>query len=523
MSTFIFKDDSIIGNLEAETDTFLDKCFIQTDAYKTISCFDDDDDEKKRMFLKRIIVGRTGSGKTALLKQIVKDHKISQSAIIEAEKTIFEHIKNNKYISDLIDSGIDLRIFFKALWIHVILTKIIEIDKNSQSTLDEIIIYFFDKNRKKSNIYFDKYKDIFFQDNVLTNMTEELTNKLELETKFQILKTKGEITENSKKNIQSYTNVYVSNNIVKDQKDVIVYFANQVLSDKQKKIIIQIDDLDKSWFKSDHIHYDFINALLDAFRELLNIKSVKILISIRTDILEGVYAKGLKQEEKDQSLILVLEWSRQSIRELLDKRITHLLKNQYAKKQIPVFKDVFNVHVNNISADEYILDRTMLRPRDAIDFVNICFKKAQGSSVITVDHILEAEESFYESRKGAIIKEYGGLYTDISHYLDAIFFIKERIFTFQNVKLVINSISDLFIDNDNDNDNNITPIKKLFLADTTNEKCVRLLLDVWFKVGIIGIKKSDTIIIYSTFSKRKLDISDYDKSFIIHPLFWRHD
>ncbi len=37
-----------------------------------------------------------------------------------------------------------------------------------------------------------------------------------------------------------------------------------------------------------------------------------------------------------------------------------------------------------------------------------------------------------------------------------------------------------------------------------------------------GIKKSDTIIIYSHFGKRKLDITDYNKAFIIHPLFWRN-
>ena len=520
MSTFVFKDDSIIGNLEAETDTFLNNCFIETNAYKTLLCFDDNDPK----FFKRIIVGRTGSGKTALLKQISKNFNINPNSIIEAEKTIFEHIKNNKYISELIDSGIDLRVFFKALWIHVILTKIIEIDKNSQTVFDDMMLFFSKNNKKKTLNYFDTYKDIFFESNVLTEITTELTKKLDGETSFSKLKLNGELTDSEKRTVQSTTTNYVNQMLLRDQKEVISYFENELLSDKQKKIIIQIDDLDKSWFKNDHIHYDFINALLEAFKALLAIKSVKILISIRTDILEGVYAAGLKQEEKDQSLILVLEWSRQSIRELLDKRITHLLKNQYARKQIPLFKDIFNVHINNISADEYILDRTMLRPRDAIDFVNICFNKAQGSSVITADHILEAEESFYESRKGAIIKEWGGLYSDISHYLGAIFKIKTRTFVADDLKIkqTISDISDLFLDS-NDNVGDVTPMKKLFLEDTTNEKSIELLLNVWFKVGIIGIKKSDTITIFSTFSKRKLDDSDYEKLFIIHPLFWRRD
>lgn len=91
MATYIFRDNSIIGNLDAETDTFLDDCFIETPAYKTLMVFSNDQNE----FFKRIIVGRTGSGKTALLKKVMGDSRITKQDFIEAEKTIFEHRKNN--------------------------------------------------------------------------------------------------------------------------------------------------------------------------------------------------------------------------------------------------------------------------------------------------------------------------------------------------------------------------------------------------------------------------------------------
>ena len=60
---FTFKKSTSIGNLEAETDFFLENCFIETDAYKSLLAF-----ERGSEFFKRIIVGRTGSGKTALIK-----------------------------------------------------------------------------------------------------------------------------------------------------------------------------------------------------------------------------------------------------------------------------------------------------------------------------------------------------------------------------------------------------------------------------------------------------------------------
>ena len=48
------------------------------------------------------------------------------------------------------------------------------------------------------------------------------------------------------------------------------------------------------------------------------------------------------------------------------------------------------------------------------------------------------------------------------------------------------------------------------------------LIKIWFVIGVIGIKKSDTVIIYSSFEKPELDITDLNKTFIIHPLFFRN-
>ena len=118
MATFIFRRNSKIGNLDAETDTFLKSCFLETDIYSNLLSFDDGID-----FAKRIVVGRTGSGKTALIKQLSENPKIKKHLVIEAESTVFEHIKNNVFISKLIDNNIDLMIFYKSLWIHVTFSK----------------------------------------------------------------------------------------------------------------------------------------------------------------------------------------------------------------------------------------------------------------------------------------------------------------------------------------------------------------------------------------------------------------
>lgn len=110
MKIYNFRKNTIIGNLDAETDSFLQECFIETEIYKTLSKFNDEID-----FTKRIIIGRTGSGKTAILKKLSQDRSIKKHGIIEAESTVFEHINNNIFISNLMNNGIDLRVFYKSL------------------------------------------------------------------------------------------------------------------------------------------------------------------------------------------------------------------------------------------------------------------------------------------------------------------------------------------------------------------------------------------------------------------------
>ncbi|EKN6127396.1 hypothetical protein DVQ59_17785 [Yersinia enterocolitica] len=47
------------------------------------------------------------------------------------------------------------------------------------------------------------------------------------------------------------------------------------------------------------------------------------------------------------------------------------------------------------------------------------------------------------------------------------------------------------------------------------------LIKVWFVVGVIGIKRTSSLIIYSSYDKPDLDITDMSRTFAVHPLFNR--
>ena len=504
MSKYIFRKNTEIGSLDAETDVFLNECFHETELFESLLKFDTQDPS----FNKRIIVGRTGSGKTALLKQ-VRDGEGLITAEIKAEETIFEYVNNHVFISKLAKNGIDLRIFYKSLWIHVLLVKIIALSASKRgedgwiSDIKDWVKRSSVKNRNTilANEYIDSYTGRFFNDEVIT----EIADKMEMHLKTGVSGIgEGGITEEVRKNIQTTTSRYVSTELISKQRELIKYFSEE-LNPNQKRIVITIDDLDKSWLSQSDVRYDFINSLLDAFKDLLDIKAVKIIISIRSDILIGIYSKNLRQDEKDRSLVATLNWSEPEIGDILDKRIDYLIKNRYSGSQSVNFHEIFNFNVKGLPAYQYISERVMRRPRDAIDFVNKCFSHADGRTELHEDWVLLGEEMFFESRKLALQKEWQSLYPDILHYIDGIHYLNEASFfaneaTFKSV------------------------LEHLQNTCTQNEEIAlewQKILNVWFLIGLVGIVKSATSVFYSNFEKSRLDLSDYDKKFIVHPLFWR--
>ena len=509
MDEFVFKNNMNIGNLEAETDNFLQDCFVETELYRILSDFNSDSNN----FLKRIIVGRTGSGKTALLEHVKRNAVIETKAELAAETTVFEYIKNNKFIHDLVEKKVDLTIFFKSLWNHVILVKILTVLDTKKTFFDNIR-----KKYKNLENYLEKYEKNFFADDILMTITNNFQEGVSAEINCSGLGGVSAKTDTEHTDVlQSRTNVFINKDLLSKQKEIINYLKSDFRWDKQKTIFITIDDLDKSWITNTQVKYGFIDALLESIKEFLKLQKLKIIISIRTDILEGVYSTHkARQEEKDRSLIQPIEWTKEEIRCLLDKRITHLLRNKYKKMQFPLLKDVFNFKIKSEPADEYILNRTMLRPRDGIDFVNFCFRSANGKTEMDKNIVLEAEECYFESRKTALQNEWVSLYPEVNKYIDILLqYVIKREFSLKDLRNIKDDIYDELIKTNNMED----PLVKVALSDN-KEEMIKFLLNIWFKMGVISIKKEE-IIIVSSFIKSSLSVIDYENKFIIHPLFWR--
>lgn len=109
----------------------------------------------------------------------------------------------------------------------------------------------------------------------------------------------------------------------------------------------------------------------------------------------------------------------------------------------------------------------------------------------------------------ALNKEWMSQYPNVLKYIDAISLINIKKFKIEE----LNKDEILIYVMENSSINN--SIDEKIATD------IKLLVNVWFTIGIIGIEKTKTLTVYSSFDKPILDITDYNKTFVIHPLFYR--
>ncbi|EOV4650968.1 DNA repair protein [Vibrio parahaemolyticus] len=395
---FVFRKHMSIGEVDAENDTkFLRDCFVDTGDYEVL-----EDTQSSQC----IVLGRTGSGKSALLERLEECEE--QIIRIEPDELALKHISNSTILSFFEELGVDLDIFYSLLWQHTFAVELIKHKYGIDTPLEknrflESISSLISGNRKKQQAlkYIEEWGDKFWLDT--ETRIKEFTDKLEdsLTTSvgagIQGIKFnasgKSLLSEEQKSEVVYYGKQVVNNVQIEKLAKVVNLLAEDIFTDPQRKTFILIDRLDENWVDDD-LRYKLIRALIETIRKFRKIETVKIVITLRTDLLDRVLDKTRDsgfQREKYNSLFLPLSWNKEQLNDLLDLRINELLKYKYTNSEVS-FSDIFPNKIDKVSASDYILERTLLRPRDAIAFVNECFSESQGKTQIT-NALIHAAES----------------------------------------------------------------------------------------------------------------------------------
>lgn len=501
----IIQYDTRIGNISAEhDDEFLFECFVDNRALAMALDVTSSGS---------IVAGRTGSGKTAILKYIERSKKVAR---IEPSEMALDYISNSDIFRFLNDIGADLDLLFQTIWKHILCIEYIRLRNDikdtykSKSWFGSILSDFRrDETEKRALDYLKDWEGKFWIsiDENVKEMVSKFESQINAEISVDISKLR--------------TKAGYGKNLSVEQKTEIIARARKVIDGTQlrelskvldllKKVesknkwaepcYILIDNLDDRWV-DESIKYRLINSLIEAMKPFGKIDKLKIVVALRADVIERVIQENDSpsfQREKYKDYIVEINWSEGDLRKLINKRINYLYKRKYTSQNV-FFDDIFNCTIKGEQPFQYMIDRTLLRPRDIIAFTNHCLRQAENNNFVTSGDIREAERSYSIERKQALLDEWRTAFPTLeSAFL--VFNDGKSVVTLgdvstreyiESIALPICSEAKLGHDPFYEGASRIFPQKgDPAIAEILN--FARLIFSTLYRVGAIGIKKADT-------------------------------
>ena len=252
-SEFKFRKSDTIGAASAEDDKeFLESCFVVTEEYEVL---------KDQRDIRQIVLGRTGTGKSALFERL--KHEEERVISIEPHHLALTYVSNSSVIKYFADLGVNLDPFYKLLWRHVLTVEILkrhfESHANSESggLWNYLLGRFSDESRqakeaKQAVRYLREWGEKFWVETefrvkeITTKLEEKLTTRGGIDLGRQGLKagisgdSGSTLSEGQKIEVLKRGQRIVSEAQVQDLGKVIG-LLNLVLSNQQKCYYVLID------------------------------------------------------------------------------------------------------------------------------------------------------------------------------------------------------------------------------------------------------------------------------------------
>lgn len=453
-----------------------------------------------------IISGRTGSGKSAIIQYILKGEKTAFLSPLEMAMT---HISNSDVLRFLNDIGADLNLFFQAIWKHVLLVEYIRLKFNlidesrSKNWLQTIYERFRgDRSKSKALDYLEKYSGnlwVTMDENVKT-LTDSYEERIQAELKVDISKFASRagyganMSQQHKSEYIARVRKIMNAEQLQDLSKVISLLAENSHNGRESHYIL-IDHLDERWV-DEGIKYKLINALVEALTKFRPIRSLKIIVALRTDVIERSIQENEDsafQREKFRDKLINIEWSERQLKELINKRIGFSFRRKYSPQRQVLFEDIFTQKVKGRSAFDYIVERTLMRPRDFISFTNLCLEQGESKFEISPSDIISAEVRYSQYRFEALLDEWRVAYPQLQQIMPL---IRNRESTFRLTEITGEMVDNISLDIMSARYpvmNQLTKVSSLVLEDPCpkNRSIFKAMAaSILYRVGAIGLKLS---------------------------------
>lgn len=311
-----------------------------------------------------IVVGRKGSGKSAIFLQVRdKERNKKGNVVLDLKPDGYKLIKFKEQILSFLEEG-TFQHTIMAFWEYVLLLeicyKILEKDREQHKT-DHTL---YEPYRKLADLY---HADGYEAEGDFSERMSSLMTKLATEYRAQ----HGDKTQ-VRLSASNLTELLYCHDLKELSTQIIDYM-------KLKEVCwLLFDNIDKGWPTSGLQHEDLliIRGLIDATKKIerqfgrFNI-DVNTIVFLRNDVYELLVHET---SDRGKEASVLLDWTDADLlREMVRLRIlSNDLKDDEKTDFDSLWRKIFVSHYIGEESSQYIIDRSLMRPRFLLNLINQC-------------------------------------------------------------------------------------------------------------------------------------------------------
>ncbi len=396
---------------------------------------------------KNLVIGRKGSGKSALRRKLESEFSKQENTHVINISPKYNSIRSILNDKDIVQTyGVE--IFFHYSWLRQILTDCLcTVGSQAKGKYCAESLEF---ARQLSLQLKMTSKDL------VENISEILTR---IKGKAGSL---GEFGLNIDRELRDLADA-----------NSLEYHFNNICKDGAKFVIV-IDDLDLGWDNSSTAN----NLLLGLLSASNYISALSPNIYPCIFLREDVYSILITQTQHSDKYrnIERIRWDREGLLNMLNERINF----NRAKNSMPILADsfhtVFPVTIGTSNTDNWLLERTLSRPRELIQFARYYTESVNNE--IPSDQCLKDAESTYSSWKlddlcAEFSNQYPALNQIFAYWKTKFFRHKYHLDNSEITTMLLNIIVDV-------------PINEPWFNEIATAANTDSLIHILYKIGFIG-------------------------------------
>lgn len=177
----------------------------------------------------------------------------------------------------------------------------------------------------------------------------------------------------------------------------------------RRKVIVLIDELDKGWDSSEDAKA-FVAGLFQAAVALNETDSnLSVYVSLRQELYDSIPAL-YDDAQKYRDIIETIRWDEPGLLAVVANRIRFSVPDMYREADEECWNAVFaeTLQYRKARSFNYMIDRTLYRPREIIQFCTDALQESRSQGVVPIDYsvISRAEQVYSDAREKDIAAEY---------------------------------------------------------------------------------------------------------------------